>query len=71
LTTIGNFLADLAAVIERSGYRALPVASVKAGREILNREFVDLLLLDERIKIDSGIRFLEEQRGTPFRVSTV
>jgi DNA-binding NtrC family response regulator len=48
--------------LREAGYLVLLANSTKTGHEILRQEFVDLLLLDERISIDSGIRFLEEER---------
>jgi DNA-binding NtrC family response regulator len=59
-------LRAVAELIEEAGHHAIRANSTKLGREIPQREFVDLLLLDERIGVDSGMKFLEEQRrATP------
>jgi DNA-binding NtrC family response regulator len=50
-------------ILERSGYEVLGFSSVNEARSHLESEFVDLLLLDERMGRHSGTQFLSQCRS--------
>ena len=51
-------LRTVAELVREAGYRTATAASTRAAREAIKADFIDLLLLDERIGVGSGIRFL-------------
>lgn len=56
------FLTLTAGVLERAGYETLGAASVEEARTYLNEQFVDLVLIDEELGRESGVRFLDYAR---------
>ena len=49
--------------LELEGCRVLEAASVAAAREHLERERVDVVLLDVHVGSDNGVEFMHEVRG--------
>jgi DNA-binding NtrC family response regulator len=57
-----NFVTLTVGVLDRAGYDALGATSLSEASERLKQHFVDLILIDERLGRDSGVRFLGEIR---------
>jgi len=57
-----EILRTVGELVREAGYRTVMEVSTRAAREAIKADFVDLLVLDERIGVESGIRFLEEER---------
>lgn len=51
-----------AKLLRDAGCLPFETRSLRAARDVLSKEFVDLLIVDERIGAESGVVFLEEQR---------
>jgi DNA-binding NtrC family response regulator len=55
-------LRTVAELVREAGYRTATAVSTRAARQEIEADFIDLLVLDERIGVESGIRFLAEER---------
>src|SRR5580658_7951725 len=55
-----DFVASIASDLRRLSYRTVTATSLRDCRALLVENFIDLVLLDERLGAESGTEFLEE-----------
>lgn len=60
----GDAVEVLGERLRKQGYEVIGARSGPKAREVLNQEFVDLLIIDERLGRESGTTFFEQYSGS-------